>query len=259
MPNSISKDLYLFFFLLFLSFLLLILDHFSRLSWLRAGADKLSNPVKGEVNQLARVLKRRPVSADQNPVFLQAKIDYLEAQKALLEVRGKSLEEENAALKKQAGVTSPLGQKYLAAKNLGIHDGLMTIDKGEKDGVGKGMIVLSEGILVGRISATSPFSSRVSLPTKENNKIPVKILPSSEKGNLLGKAQSRLLLEDVLQKVKLENDQLIVTSGESGVYPPDLPIGKIEEIIKNDVEIYQKAEVRPLVDYQNLKIVMIRI
>jgi len=42
----------------------------------------------------------------------------------------------------------------------------------------------------------------------------------------------------------------VVTSGEDGVYPPDLLIGKIKEVEKEEAEVYQQAVLEPLVDYK---------
>ncbi len=256
--TTFSRNLSLFFILAGFSILLMIADYFSLLKELRATTEKLINPLRWEIGKPFKAFYSQRDSS-QNSAILQSKIDFLEGEKAVLEAKTASLEEENKALRESLAVKTNGKESLLLAKNLAVIDGLMRIDKGEKDGLYKGAVVLSSKILVGRIIETTPHSAQVLLPVSEESRIKVKILPTGEKGILGGLSSSGLVLEEILQEVKLENGQLIVTSGEEAIYPPDLPIGKIEEIFKDDVKLYKKAEVKSLLDYQALKVVMVRI
>lgn len=257
MPSSFPKNLTLFFFLLLISILLLVFDRLTFLNWLKGGSEKLFNPTKEQISRNLSIffVKKNP---DLDPIIFQAKIDHLTAENAQLQTLLDSLDEENQSLRKELNVPQKTSSGLLPAKNLSIIDGLMTLDKGLDDEVKEGQVVTSEGILVGRIVSVTPFASRVILPLKEGNKVKVKVLPSKEKGVLVGTPEGRIILDEVLQKVELEPDQVIVTTGEEGKYPADLPVGKIDEVIKDDVQIYKQAEVKPLVDYATLKVVMIR-
>lgn len=258
MSTTFSKNLTLFFTLSLFSLLLLLLDHLSFLGFLREGVEKIANPIKWEISQQVRVFYQQKNSSSQDRVVLQAKIDYLEQKNAKLQVELKSLTQETEAFKKQLKLVKPAQFSLLPARNLSVIEGIMILDKGEKAGVKAGLTVVSEDILVGRVIGVTPLTSQVSLPIEQQSKIKVKILPSEEKGVLEGTAEGRLILKEVLQKARLEPEELIVASGEEGKYPSDLPIGKIEKVLKDDVQIYQEAEVRPLLDYQSLKVVIIR-
>ncbi len=216
------------------------------------------NPAKAEIIELKHSLfPSHEFLSD--PVILQAKINFLQIENASLQARLDTLLEENKALKKQ--LNSPLNSSasLLPAKNLSVIQGIMTLNKGSQEGVKEGMVVVSDEVLVGKVISVTPYASRIELPIREGNKIKVKIVGINEKGILRGTPENRLLLEEVLQKAELQEDQVVVTAGEEGSYPPDLPIGKIENIIRDDVAVYKKAEVKPLLDYNNLKIVMVRI
>ena len=67
----------------------------------------------------------------------------------------------------------------------------------------------------------------------------------------------RLILTGVLQKEKIDVGELVITSGEDEVFPPNLLIGKIKKIEKEERQPYQKAEVEPLIDYDKLETVFL--
>ncbi len=245
--------------LLGLSFIFFLVDGYFSLRGPRAVFEKLVNPLKANFQLvLIKILPPKDTSLN-DPVILQTKIDHLSLENSRLLARINQLEIENEGLKKQLKIISQSEVKYLSARNIATVEGLMTLDKGESEGVKTGMVVVSEGVLVGKVVSVTPHASRVKLPIAEGNKIKVKVLPIAEKGTLKGTPEGRLLLEEVLQKVNLETDQVLVTTGEESEYPPDLPVARIEKIVSDDVAIYKKAEVKPLLDYQSLKIVMIRI
>jgi rod shape-determining protein MreC len=257
--TTISSSFYLFLILAILSVLLIFLDRLSWIGWLHQWTEKVANPVKQVFSQSRAIISIGQQPDNPDPVILQAKIDYLQAALAKLELDEKSIKNENEALKKQLGITGVKSENLLPAKNLSVLNGLMTIDKGQSDGVGQGAVVVSGDILIGRVTAVSAYSAKVTLPIYPNNKISVIVLPSKEKGVLRGLAEGRVILEQVLQKADLANDQIVATDGRDGVYPPDLPVGKIANVIKDDAAIYKTAEVKPLVDYSALAVVMIQL
>ena len=66
-----------------------------------------------------------------------------------------------------------------------------------------------------------------------------------------------MFLDEVLQEVNLYKDQIVITSGEDEIYPAGLLIGKIDSIEKNETAIYQKAILKPFLDYRTLDTVFI--
>lgn len=251
------NSFFLFFIFLFLSLALLLLDYFRLMVGLRAGTEKIFNPAKAILKEAKETMVPFGPGSGGDPI-LQAKIDYLTLENAKIVNQLNQLQEENEDLKKQLKVAVPVPGKFAAAKVLALLEQTLTLDKGENEGIKEGMLVISEGVLVGRVSSVSPFACRVKLPSAEGNQIKVKVLPLNEKGTLKGTAEGRLILDEILQKVKLESDQVLVTTAEDGQYPPDLPVARVEKVVSQDVEVFKKAEVKPLLDYQSLKLVMIR-
>lgn len=174
--------------------------------------------------------------------------------------------EENEKIKKLLGSPLPASWKFMEAKVLGISE-RMRIDKGEKDGVREGMMVISENILVGKVVVVNENDSLVQLLSEPDLKIPVVVKqPSSDKTKTVGGVQARgllsgqggekMLLDRVLQSEDIQKGDLVVTIGEEG-WLPDLLIGQIVDVVPKSAEVYQKARVSPLVDISQLRMVFI--
>jgi cell shape-determining protein MreC len=67
-----------------------------------------------------------------------------------------------------------------------------------------------------------------------------------------------ITLEYVDKNEKVEVGQYVVTSGRNGsVFVKGIPIGKVESVGQQDVELYQSIAVRPWVDFRKLDIVAV--
>lgn len=131
------------------------------------------------------------------------------------------------------------------------------IDKGEEDGVGKNMAVVSEGFLVGRVQETKQKTAKVILLTDPTSAVPVYIQNSTTTGIVKGQIGYGLQIEKVPQGDTLKQGQIVVSSGLGGDFPKGIMIGKIDKIEKSDNEIFQKASVRPQVNFRMLERVMV--
>ena len=59
------------------------------------------------------------------------------------------------------------------------------------------------------------------------------------------------------QDVTLEVGDVVLTSGLGGGYPTDLIIGQVLTVRKRDSDLFQQATIQPVVDFAQLKIVLI--
>lgn len=168
--------------------------------------------------------------------------------------------EENEKLRKLLGLPLPSDWQYIDARPLGIVGSSMKIGRGSKDGLEKGMMVIADGILVGRLTKLERHTSSVALIKDAGNKIPVVVKKPKSFGiqgrGILFAEQNKLLLDRVLQTEDIQKGDLVVTSGDEG-WLPELVIGQIEEVFEQKAEVYKRAIVTPLVDYGNLRIVFI--
>jgi rod shape-determining protein MreC len=199
---------------------------------------------------------------DQQIFQLQGQLNQLAIEKNQLS----SCLEENDKIKKLLGSPLPAQWQFMEAKVLGISE-VMKIDKGQKDGINEGMMVISENILVGKIIKVNENDALVQLLSDSNTKIPVlvkkpgpdKIQPTGgvqARGLLFGQGGEKLLLDRVLQAEDIQKGDLVITSGEEN-WRPDLLIGQIIDVAPKSAEVYQKARVSPLVESSKLRIVFV--
>ncbi|MFH0864313.1 MAG: rod shape-determining protein MreC [Candidatus Gottesmanbacteria bacterium] len=215
--------------------------------------ESITNPIRkvfyrtnqGLVNAFSN-LSRWNNSANEILKLQQDVRDY-----SSLKVKLKVLEEENRALRKQLEAPLPANMKFIPARTLGLSR-YLTIDKGENDGIKIGMTVISENILVGKIVKTTPKTAQIILPTDPDSRIPGQTLSNGARGLISGEFGTEVIFDKVMQTDTLEKDDLVITLGDGG-YTKDLLIGKISQIIKKDIEPFQKAEIILLLDFNKLK------
>jgi len=115
------------------------------------------------------------------------------------------------------------------------------INKGSKNKIELGMVVLDEGYLVGKIVEVNFFTSRVLLISDINSKIPVSLQPGDIQGIMSGKDKREGVLQYVRDKNLPEiNEEIqVLTSGAGGLFKSGIPIGTIaidDEILANNKE-----------------------
>lgn len=122
---------------------------------------------------------------------------------------------------------------------------------GTKDGVKKGLVVLTGDGVVGRIDFAGPTASRVMLITDINSNLPVRLVPSDIPAVLSGDNTDYPQLVFLPRNVKVAVGDKVVTSGMAGVYPSGLPVGVIHSVSEGIVTV------RPFVNRNRLEIVRI--
>ncbi len=158
-----------------------------------------------------------------------------------------------------SALAGPLQFKYIPAsvihRNLRFFADTIIINQGTLAGVTTNQAVISSEGLVGRVIASNLAASEVELITDS--------LASS--GALLGESRlqcvargtaSRLLnLDFVSVSEPVSIGEMVYTSGTDGIYPKDIPIGRV--ISKYDGRVYQILQVEPLTDFSRMEEVSI--
>lgn len=114
---------------------------------------------------------------------------------------------------------------------------------GEKDNIRKGNAVMSGRGLIGRVTEAGGHSSRVLLVTDLNSRIPVVIQNTRTKAILAGKNGDLLQLERLPLDSGLTVGSRVVTSGDGGQLPPDVPIGTIVSVGKAGVFVKPLSDI----------------
>ncbi len=129
------------------------------------------------------------------------------------------------------------------------------IDRGEST-LRTGLpVVTAEGV-VGRIGRVYGSYSDVILAVDPKSAIDVVIQRTGGRGMLRGKdARNRYLcrLDYLLRREQVKVGDLVVTSGAAGVFPRDMPVGRIAKVTRRTYGLYQEVEVTPTVDLSALE------
>lgn len=133
----------------------------------------------------------------------------------------------------------------------------ITINKGEKDGIRKGMAVISPEGVIGQILKTAPRYSVVLLITDYNSAIDSVVRRTRAKAIVEGRGENRCLLKYLLRAEDVVAGDRVVTSGLGGNFPKGLMIGEIEKVDKKGHGIFQYAELVPSVNFTKLEEVLI--
>lgn len=131
------------------------------------------------------------------------------------------------------------------------------INRGSDDGLRRGMPVVTQQGLVGRVAAVTSGAARVQLITDPASILNVRLEPSRAQATLIGDITGELALGMVPQSVVVQLGDLVLTSGLGGNYPPNILIGQVTSIRKLETDLFQSGVVQAVVDFNNLEIVLI--
>jgi len=111
----------------------------------------------------------------------------------------------------------------------------ITINRGSTSGVEMNMPVVTSGGIVGRIITVGPWSSQVMLITDEKAGAGAIVgqLGSGALGSVRGRADlgvSMIEMRYVSGLEKVEVNDYVMTTGQDGIYPPGLNIGRVVQV-----------------------------
>ncbi|TGB04170.1 rod shape-determining protein MreC [Halobacillus salinus] len=140
----------------------------------------------------------------------------------------------------------------------------MTINKGEEQGVEKDMAVMTSDGLIGKVKSAGAFHSTVQLLSgfDRSNKISSWIVREDQDeafGLIEGydDESGRLLLEGIKLDEVVEKGDTVISSGLGGVFPSDLRIGTVEEVVNDQFGLTKTAYVEPFADLFDINHVIV--
>lgn len=104
------------------------------------------------------------------------------------------------------------------------------INKGTKHNVTKGMTVLNDNYLVGKVVEVNFLTARVLLLSDLNSKTPVTIEPGSIQAILSGTGKNNGIIQYSKENLPINTGSIVFTSGAGGLFKEGIPVGKIAEI-----------------------------
>lgn len=198
------------------------------------------------------------VTLRQRNAELEAQVSQLQTQ--LIELQQRVNETEILAALVDFSRSNP-ESTYKAASVIGrdpspfLH--YIIINRGSNDDIRRGMPVVTNQGLVGRVDAVIADAARVQLITDPASAVNVYLQTADTSAILSGSVTGDVSLDLISQNVTVESGDLILTSGLGGGYPADLIIGKVVTVRSLEFELFQQATVQPAVDFSRLEIVLV--
>jgi rod shape-determining protein MreC len=112
----------------------------------------------------------------------------------------------------------------------------ITINRGSSSGVEQNMPVVTPGGIVGRVITVGPWASQVMLITDEKagaGAVVGQLGQSGALGSIRGRADLNVALVEmryVSGLEKVEVGDYVMTTGQDGIYPPGLNVGKVVDV-----------------------------
>jgi rod shape-determining protein MreC len=101
------------------------------------------------------------------------------------------------------------------------------VNVGAEDGVVDGSAVMDGLGLVGRIAGVAPQSARIIFLSDSSSRVPAMIQPSGQRAIVAGDNTAYPVLEFLESSDAIRPGDRIVSSGDGGLYPPDILIGQV--------------------------------
>lgn len=134
-------------------------------------------------------------------------------------------------------------------------DNLITINKGEADGVRRDMGVISGNGVVGIVYATTAHYSIVIPVLSSKSSISCVIEKRGYIGYLHweGGLSNMAYVDDVPRHAHFKLYERVVTSGFSAVFPAGIPVGKIMHVLNSKDGVSYRLQVQLYTDFSNLR------
>lgn len=195
-----------------------------------------------------------------NSIFISKKVNYLNTTSLKEQAQKEEIIELKNMLNLKETMTSyQMVYATVTSRNNDYWFYTLTIDKGKKDGIKKDMIVINEKGLVGRVIDVNNFSSIIKLITANDsyNKISVNINSDSTtyNGIITGYDINKnlILITCIRSTSNVKIGDNITTNGLGTLFPEGIYIGKVEEILSDDLGVSKVLGVKSEVNFENLK------
>lgn len=245
---------------LFIAVLLVLVDAAGAINWPKKMLQQVTTPIQYGLYKTSSQFTRQ-----FNFIFLARRA--AQEHKALTEQLAQVLSE-NSQLQKKLAETEALFQQEQTldtqifdlkpARPLG-YSRFLIIDQGSEDGLKIGQTVIYKDNYIGQIKELSPKRSTVLLATDPDTKLAAFAINANGRaqGILMGQFGSEMILDKVIHEEPMEKNDLVYTSGTEEYIPRGLVVGRVEETIVKDGELFKQAKVKPNFDIASIDVLFV--
>jgi rod shape-determining protein MreC len=153
-------------------------------------------------------------------------------------------------------------QATVIGRNPDRWNDLLIINKGSTSGIERNMSVITSTGLIGKVKNSRQFTSTIQLLSSNDstNRVSAEIVgEETYYGQIEGFDREResLLLKRIPYEAKIDKGQIVQTSGMGGVFPSQLIIGTVEEVVPDEYGLTQTAYVKPGANFYDIEHVMV--
>ena len=177
---------------------------------------------------------------------LSAKLRLADLQLQRLE----ALDAENARLREMRSNSARVAKRVMVASIMNVDldpfRHRVLLDRGSADGVFKDQAVLDAHGIFGQVSRVNARTAEVILISDAAHAIPVQSNRSGVRTIAVGTGDpDRLLLPFVTVDADIRKDDLLVSTGMGGVFPPGYPVGRVTRVERSAKATFAIVEARP--------------
>jgi rod shape-determining protein MreC len=151
-------------------------------------------------------------------------------------------------------------QKTVAAQVIGTSGSdlsrIISIDKGEHDGLKRDMAVITADGIVGKVLLVYPSVAQVLLISDQSSGVGAILEKSRLQGVLRGTPNGEVVLERVMSDEQVPEGETVLTSGGDQIFPKGLAVGTVTKV-GNGKDLFLNIKVRPAADLSKLEEVLV--
>ena len=197
------------------------------------------------------------VSVQEENVLLRREIEILNAE----QIRLQGIKISNQRMEKLLGFIESSSLRMFAARVVGRNPDnwyqTLIINKGNEDGVQMDMGVVTLLGIVGRVVKVKPRLSQVLLMVDRNSAIASIVERTRDEGIIEGVDGNRLLMKYLPLTTEVTIGDRIFTSGLAGFFPKGLLVGTVEDILREETDLFLKLHIKPSVNFSKLEEVLL--
>lgn len=233
---------------------------------LRGGASTVFGPVRDAAGWVGA-----PVADAWNGVFdygdlqseneaLRERVAELEGDRAQAEDALRQLDEIAALERISRWTDLPTVVARVVGGPLSNFEQSIELDKGSDDGLAEGMPVVTGAGLVGRLAQVTGSRSVVQLVSDPDFEFGVRLARSGQIGIVHGQGDEQPLVVDagIPLAADVRERETVTTAGtERSIFPPDIPVGRVQRLDVAPDQLSQVLDIRPLADLDDLAYVRV--
>lgn len=168
---------------------------------------------------------------------------------------------ENADLRRELGLREAGTPKQVAADVIVFQPDsyrqFITLNRGTNDGLKVGQAALSDGVVIGTISAVSAGTAKLQLITDPEFALTVRDQERGALGVIHGQLGGGLSVEHISATDVVSPGDTIATAGLGGIVPSGLLIGQVQSVNAQTGGIFKSAQVTAVLRAQQLRFVFV--